>query len=125
MSHQLNSLPFLLTYFLSFFLLQVFILPQSYTPGTYNPNSRGSAACRGRNCPWTRTLDRYTRAGLPECVVSTMTGPPPKTAQVRTQTKDTHPVPGYVLKFLTQPGMEPGPPGWKAGTLPTTPRREF
>ena len=51
---------------------------------------------------WTRTLDRYTRSGLPECVVSTMSGPPPKTAQ------DTHPIPGQKLKFLTPPGIEPG-----------------
>ena len=60
-----------------------------YTPGTYNPNACGSDACRGSNCIWTRTLDRYTRAGLPECVVSTVSGPPPETAQDRTQTKDT------------------------------------
>ena len=32
--------------------------------------------------------------------------------------KDTHPIPGQKLKFLT-------PPGWKAGTLPTTPRRQI
>ena len=38
-------------------------------------------------------------------------------------TKDTHPIPGQKLKFLTPPGIEPGRPGWKAGTLPTTPRR--
>ena len=37
-------------------------------------------------------------------------------------TKDTHPIPGQKLKFLTPSGIEPGPPGWKAGTLPTTPR---
>ena len=54
-------------------------------PGTYKPNVRGSHACRGSNSLWTRTLDRYTRVGLPECVVSTMTGPPPKTTQVRTR----------------------------------------
>ena len=40
-------------------------------------------------------------------------------------TKDTHPIPGQELKFLTPPGIEPGPPGWKAGTLPTTPRRQI
>ena len=40
-------------------------------------------------------------------------------------TKDTHSVPGQKLKFLTTPGIEPGPPGWKAGTLPTTPRRRM
>ena len=33
----------------------------------------------------------------------------------------THPIPGNKLKILTQPGI----PGWKAGTLPTTPRRRM
>ena len=56
-------------------------------------------------------------------MVNTMSGHPPKTTQDRTQTKDTHPIPGQKLKFLTPPGIEPGPPGWKAGTLPATPRR--
>ena len=60
--------------------------------GTYKPNARGSDACRGSNSLWTRTLDRYARAGLPEWVVSTMSGLPPKTTQDRTQTKDTHPM---------------------------------
>ena len=90
---------------------------------TYNPNSRGSDACRGSSRLWTRTLDRYTRAGLPGCVISTMSGPPPETTQNRIQTNNTHPVPGQKLKFLTPPEIEPGPPGWKAGTLPTTSRR--
>ena len=94
-------------------------------PGTYNPNARGSDACRGSNSLWTWTIDKYTRAGLPECVVSTMSGPPPKTTQDRTQTKDTPPIPGQKLKFLTPPGIEPGPPRWKAGTQPTTPRRRI
>ena len=58
-------------------------------PGTYKPNGRGSDACRGSNSLWTRTLDRYRRAGLPECVVRTMSGPPPKTTPDRTQTKYT------------------------------------
>ena len=70
-------------------------------PGTYKPNAR---TCRGCNSLWTRTPDRYTRAGLPECVLSTMSGPPPKTTQDRTQIKDTHPIPGQILKFLTPPG---------------------
>ena len=39
-------------------------------PGTYKPNARGSDACRGSNGLWTRTVDRYTRAGLLECVWS-------------------------------------------------------
>ena len=55
-------------------------------PGTYKPNARGSDACRGSNSLWTRTLDRYTREGLPECVLSTLSGPPPKTTQDRTHT---------------------------------------
>ena len=94
-------------------LLRLFTLPQSrtYTPGMYNPNARGSDACRGNNSLWTRTLDRYMRASLPECVVSTVSGPQPKT---------THPIPGQKLKFLTHPGIEPGPPGVKA-----TPRRRM
>ena len=91
-------------------------------PGTYNPYAHGSDACRGSNCLWTRTLYRYTRAGLPECVVSTMSGPPPKTAQYRTPTKDT-PNPRIGNKIPDPPGIEPGSPGWKAGTVTTTPRR--
>ena len=72
-------------------LLRLLTLPQTrtYIPGTYKPNARGSNACRGSNNPWNRTLDRYTRAGLPECVVSTMSGPQPKTTQVRTQRTHT------------------------------------
>ena len=87
-------------------LPRLFTLPQSrtYTPGTYNQNARGSDACRGSNSLWTRTLDRYTRAGLPERVVSTMSGPPLETTQDRTKTKDTHPIPGQKLKFLTPRG---------------------
>ena len=114
-------------YFFFFFLIAYLPSPNlgltPPPPGTYKPNSRGSDACRGSNSLWTRTLDRYTRAGLPECVVSTMSGPPPKTTQDRTQTNDTHPIPGQKLKFPIPLGIEPGPPGWKAGTLPTTPRR--
>ena len=45
--------------------------------------------------------------------------------QDRTQTKDIHPIAGHKLEFLTPPGIEPVPPGWKAGTLPTTPRRRI
>ena len=37
-------------------------------------------------------------------------------------TKDTYPVPGYWLKSLTPPRFETGPPGRKAGILPTTPQ---
>ena len=60
--------------------------------GTCKQNARGPDACRGSNRLWTRTLDRYTSSGLPECVVRIMSGPPRETIQDRTQTKDTHPV---------------------------------
>ena len=44
--------------------------------------------------------------------------------QYRTEHRQrTHPTPGQEWKFLTPPGIEPGPPGWKAEALPTTPRR--
>ena len=64
----------------------IYILPQcsTYTSRTYIPN-----VCNGSN----KNSRRYTRAGLPECVVSTMSGPPPETTQNRTQTKNTHSVP--------------------------------
>ena len=64
---------------------------------TYNANARGTDNCRGSNRLCTRTLDRYTRAGLPECVVSTISGSPPKITQVRTHAKDTCLVPGNKL----------------------------
>ena len=75
--------------FSNFFFFFIAYLPSHNLgltpPGNYKPNARGSDACRGNNSLWTKTLDRYTRAGLPECVVSTMSGPPPKTTQDRTQ----------------------------------------
>ena len=54
-------------------------------PGTYNPNVCGSDACRGAIVYGPGALDRYTRAGIPECVVSTMAGSSPETEQDRTQ----------------------------------------
>ena len=70
-----------------FFLLRLFKKNLVLTPpGTYSSNARGSDTCRGSNSLWTRTLDIYTKAGLPECVVSTMPGPPPETTQ-RTHTQ--------------------------------------
>ena len=62
----------------------------------------------GSNSLGTRTLDRYMRVGLHECVLSTMSWSPPETTQDRTQTKDIQPIPGEKLKFLTPPGIEPG-----------------
>ena len=123
----INLFSFSFSFFFFFFFFAYLPSPNlGFTPpGIYKPNAPGSDACRGSNSIWTRTLDRYTRAGLPECVVSTMSGPPAKTTQDRTQTKDTHPIPGQKLKCMTPPGIESGPPGWKAGTLPTTPRQRI
>ena len=121
---QISFFFFFFFFFLFFFFFFFFFayLPSPNLgltpPGTYKPN-----ACRESNSLLTRTLGRYTRAGLPECVFSTMSGPPPKiTGQ---NTKDTHPILGQKLKFLTPLGIEPGPPVWKVGTLPTTPRRRI
>ena len=90
-------------------------------PGTYNPNARESDAWRGSNSLWTRTLDRYTRAGLPEYVVSTMLGPSPKTTQ------DTNKgyTPRTEIKIPDPSRNRTRPPGWKAGSSPTTPRRRI
>ena len=56
----------------------LFILLQS---GTYKQNERGSDACRGSNRLWIGRLKRYKRVGLPECVVSTISGPPLETQE--------------------------------------------
>ena len=101
-------------------LLRLFTPPPGLT--TQMPLSQTPV---GEQHLWTTTLDRYTSAGLPECVASTMSGPPPETTQDRTLTKDTHAISRHKLKLLTPPGIEPGPPGRKAGNVPTTPRRMF
>ena len=71
------------------FLSLLFTLHQCTTysppPGTYNPNARESDACTGSNRLWTRTLHRYTRTSLPDCVVSIMSGLPPETADDKTR----------------------------------------
>ena len=59
---------------------------------------------------WTRTLDRYIRAGLSESVVSRLSGPPPVTTQNRTKIKDTNPILGYKLKSL--PRRDSSPDRW-------------
>ena len=117
------------SFFLSFVLLRLFTIPQSSTchhppTGIYNPNSRGPNAYRGSNNLLTRILDRYTRAGLPECVVSTISGPPPMTTQDRTQRSHTQ---SHDRNSNSWPRRDsnPGRRVWKAGTLPTTPRRRI
>ena len=94
-----------------------------FTPPGLTSQIPVSVACRGSNRRWTRILDKNIMANLPEYVVSTILGPPPETIQDRTRIKDTHPVPEYKLKFLNSSRIKPGPLGWKAETLPTTPRR--
>ena len=65
--------------------------------------------------PTSQNLHLRHLASRPWCVVSSMSGSLPETTQDRTQTKDTHSVTGYNLKFLTPPGIEPESPSWKAG----------
>ena len=69
-------------------------------PVIYN---RGSDAGRESNRLWTRTRDRYTRAGFPECVVSTMSGSLPETTQDRTQNTHT-PYPRIEIKISDPTG---------------------
>ena len=90
--------------------------PDSY--GTCNSNAYGPDACR-RRTDFEPEHHRDTQRGASlNSVVNRMSSPPPQTTLDRTETKDTHPISGLKLKFLTPLGIEPGPPGWKAGTLP-------
>ena len=47
-----------------------------------------------------QALDRYTRTGFHESLVSRISGP-----QDKSQARDTHPVPDYRLESLTSPGI--------------------
>ena len=47
-----------------------------------------------------QTLDRYTMAGIPECLIGRMTGPLQETTQDRTQIKDPYPVSLQKLTFF-------------------------
>ena len=85
-------------------------------PETYNPNARGSDACKGEQ----QSLGQNTRQihkGEPPwmCGQHNVRASAKDNTQDRTQTKDTHSIPGQKLKFLN-------PPGWKVRTLPTTAR---
>ena len=56
----------------------------------------------GRAILWTRTLDRITKAELPEFVIRISGPPSEKTQHVDlTQTKDTYPLPGERFKHMT------------------------
>ena len=105
-------LSFFLSFILSFFLPLSFTLPQyrTNTSGTYNQNAFRSDACRGSNGLWIRTPDRYTRAGLPEWVDSTISGQQPDTTYDSTQTKDT-PSPRIKIKGWPHRKSNPDRPG--------------
>ena len=85
----------------------------------HKPTARGSDACRGSNSLWTRTLGRYTRAGLPECVVSTMSAPPPKATHERTHKGHT-PNPRTEINIPDPAGNRTRAAGLE-GTVLTTP----
>ena len=66
--------------FLSFFLFVI------YPPSRdLQPKCLWVRFLWGCNRLWTRTLDRYTRVVLSECVISSLSGPPRETTQDRTQ----------------------------------------
>ena len=65
--------------------IKLFIFYLLTSPGTYNSNASGSDACTRSNSLDQNTRQN-TRASLPECVVSTTSGPLPETIQDRTQT---------------------------------------
>ena len=83
----------------------------------YSPNALRSDVCRGATELWIRTLDTNTMVGLPECVVSTMSGPLPETTQNR-HTPGTR----IEIKISNPAGNRTQAPGWKAWTLPYTPQ---
>ena len=90
----------LILFFLSFFFMYLPSPNLGLTPpGLITHMPVGLDAYRGSNCLWTRTLDRCTRVGLPECVVSTMTGPPQETAQDKTQDNGHSPNPRIGIKI--------------------------
>ena len=60
----------------------------------------------GSNSLWTRTLDRKTRAGFPECVVSSVRASAEDNTGQNTDTLN----PRTEIKIPDLPGIEPGPP---------------
>ena len=76
----------------SSFLLLLFTLPQCRI---YNPDASES----GEHRLWIRTLDRYTNVGLPESVVSRISGPPPDNTGQNTDEGFT-PSPRIEIKIL-------------------------
>ena len=81
---------------------------------------RRHQTCR-QSCPYCNLhCNWYTRTDLPEiCGKQNVRA----TARDYTgqNTKDTHSVPRYKLKFVTPTAIEAGPPRWKAVILQTTP----
>ena len=103
-NYCVSYLSFFPFFFVLFTLSNVGITP----PGDYNPNARWLDAHGNTDHG---TLDQIHKDGLPEFV--DIASARDNTGQ---NTKDTHPIPGQKLKFLTPPGVEPGSPGCEVGT---------
>ena len=108
----------------SFFLSSSFLPSPNLgltPPGTYNPNARGKDACRGSKRLWTITLEGGPpwMCGQQNVIASAGDSTGQNTGKGYT------PNPRIGIKIPDPPGIEPGPPGWKVGTLPTTPRDRF
>ena len=95
--------------------------PSTYTSGTCKSNVRGSDDCREKNRLWIRILHRNTMAGLRECVVSTIAGPPPETTQAEHKGYRPSTRTEFKLKLLTPTGLE----GWDSTDHDTATNLQF
>ena len=110
----------------SFFLLLVFTLPQSrnlHAPGLTTEMPLGQMPV-GEQLSMDQNSRQIHKGGP-----AWMCGQHNVRASAEDNTwqnpdKGHTPIPGQKFKFLTPPGIEPEPPGWKAGSLPTTLRRQ-
>ena len=98
--------------------LKVYKELKTYTPKFTTQMPVRQIPLGGGNRLRTRTLVRNTIESLLECVVSKMSGPPPKTTQDRTQRTHTQSVD---KNWISDPAANRIR---AAGTLPTTPWRQ-
>ena len=73
----------------------------------------------------TKTLDRYTRAGLPEICSQQNFMDTARDDKGQNTDKEQSPSPRIEIKITDPAGNQTraAAPGWKPGTLPITPRR--
>ena len=74
-------------------LIMMNVIFRTYSFRDLQLKFRETDGCKENHILWTRTLDRNTRVGLTESVVSRMSGTLTETTQDRKQMNDTNPVP--------------------------------